>query len=83
MIRLSKLNGKEILLNSDQIEYIDTIPESKLIMMNGQYHLVAESIDTIIERITAYKQECFMADGSVVRKNLIFDKAERNSTNDM
>lgn len=81
MIKLSKLNGKEILLNSDQIEYIDTIPESKIIMMNGQYHLVTESTDTIIERITAYKQQCFIADAEVVRKNMIFEKADQISGN--
>lgn len=81
MIKLSKLNGKEILLNSDQIEYIDTIPESKLIMMNGQYHLVTESTDTIIERITAYKQQCFRTDASAVRQNLMYDKADKNSEN--
>lgn len=70
MIGLTKLNGKEILVNSDQIEYIETIPESKIVMMNNEYLLVKESKDTILKRIIEYKKRCSSMEEDIVRKNL-------------
>ncbi len=58
MIELTKLNGEVILINPDQIEYIEIIPESKIIMINGRYHIVEESKDIIIEKIIYYKKSC-------------------------
>ena len=45
----------EIVINEDQIEYIEIIPESKIIMMNGKYHVVKESAEEIIQKTIAYK----------------------------
>lgn len=70
MIILTKLNGKEILVNSDQIEYIETIPESKIVMMNSEYLLVTESKDTILKRIVEFKKNCYSMEEEIVRKNL-------------
>lgn len=56
MIELTKLNGEPILINAGQIEYIELIPESKIIMMNGKYHIVSEDKDEIVKRILAFKQ---------------------------
>lgn len=54
MIELTKLNGEPILINPNQIEYIELIPESKIIMMNGKYHIVSEHKDEIIVRIIRF-----------------------------
>ncbi|CUX49276.1 flagellar FlbD family protein [Clostridium sp. C105KSO13] len=54
MIELTKLNGEPILINPNQIEYIELIPESKIVMMNGKYHIVCEYKDEIIVRIIRF-----------------------------
>ncbi len=54
MIVLTKMNRDKFLLNHTQIECIETIPESKIVMMNHDYYLVRESVDEIIEKITQY-----------------------------
>jgi flagellar protein FlbD len=54
MIRLTRLNDQEILINSAQIECIDVIPESKIIMMNGKFYIVKESIEVIIRKSMEY-----------------------------
>ncbi len=54
MIMLTKRNHEKFLVNHLQIEYIETIPESKIVMMNHDYYLVRESIEEIIERIAKY-----------------------------
>lgn len=54
MIVLTKINRERFLLNHLQIECIETIPESKIVMMNHDYYLVLESVDEIIHRIAEY-----------------------------
>ena len=54
MIKLTKRNGERFLLNHQQIESIEMIPESKIVMMNRDYFIVKESPDQIIRRITEY-----------------------------
>lgn len=71
MIKLTKLNGKEMLVNTEQIEYIESIPESKIVMMNGEYLLARESMDEIVERVTAYRQRCFEQNKDTVRENFL------------
>ncbi|MCI8834486.1 MAG: flagellar FlbD family protein [Ruminococcus sp.] len=64
MIMLTKLNNEKIVLNSAQIEAIEIIPESKVIMMNGKFYIVTESAEEIIEKTIAYngKVHCYRAD---------------------
>ena len=54
MIMLTKRNHEKFLVNHLQIEYIETIPESKIVMMNHDFYLVRESVDEIIDRIAKY-----------------------------
>lgn len=54
MIALTKMNGERFVVNHDQIECIEEIPESKVVMMNHDYYLVQESIDEIINKIMTY-----------------------------
>ena len=52
-IRL-KLNNVKIVLNCTQIESVELIPESKVIMMNGKFFIVKESAEEIIEKMIEY-----------------------------
>ena len=54
MILLTKRSGDKFLVNHQQIEYIEMIPESKIVMMNHDYYLVLESVDEIIDKIARY-----------------------------
>ena len=54
MIMLTKLNNEKIVLNSAQIESVEFIPEAKVIMMNGQFYIVKESAEEIIEKTIEY-----------------------------
>ena len=56
MIKLTKLNNAEIIVNEDQIEYIEIIPESKIIMMNGKFHIVKESADEILDKVIEFRR---------------------------
>ena len=54
MIVLTKRNHEKFLVNHLQIECIESIPESKITMMNHDYYLVRESVDEIIHKIVNY-----------------------------
>ena len=54
MIVLTKRNHEKFLVNHLQIEYIESIPESKIVMMNHDYYLVRESTEEIIHKIAEY-----------------------------
>lgn len=54
LIELTKLNKETILINPLQIEFVEIIPESKITMMNGKFHIVSESKEEIIERVTEF-----------------------------
>ncbi|MCI8502135.1 MAG: flagellar FlbD family protein [Oscillospiraceae bacterium] len=54
MIVLTKRNGDKFLVNHDQIECIEMIPESKVVMMNHDFYLVLETADEIVEKIALY-----------------------------
>lgn len=54
MITLLKMNGERFLLNHNQIEYIELIPESKIVMMNHDYYIVRDTVEEIIQKIARY-----------------------------
>ncbi len=64
MIVLTKLNNQQILLNCAQIEAVELIPESKIIMMNGKFYIVKESAEEIIKKTIEYngKIHCYHTD---------------------
>lgn len=54
MIMLTKINREKIVINEAQIESVELIPESKILMMNGRYYVVRESAEEIIEKCIEY-----------------------------
>ncbi|MEZ3488064.1 MAG: flagellar FlbD family protein [Lachnospiraceae bacterium] len=64
MIMLTKLNNTKIVLNCAQIESVELIPESKILMTNGKFYIVKEGAEEIIEKTIEYngKIHCYRAD---------------------
>lgn len=55
MIVLSKLKSRErFIVNHNQIQHIEFIPETKVVMMNKEYYLVEESGEEIVQKIAEY-----------------------------
>ena len=55
MIRVTKLDSTEYFLNPHQIECIEIRPDTTLVMLSGKHHIVREEVDTVLERIEAYR----------------------------
>ncbi|MFN0059553.1 MAG: flagellar FlbD family protein [Planctomycetota bacterium] len=54
MIRVTKLNGKELLLNAELIKFVEETPDTVITLINNERVLVAEKLDKIIERVIDY-----------------------------
>ena len=54
MIVLTKMNHEKFLVNHLQIECIELIPETKIVMMNRSYYLVRETAEEIVQKIAEY-----------------------------
>ena len=54
MIILTKMNSDKFLVNHLQIECIELIPETKIVMMNRSYYLVRETAEEIVQKIAEY-----------------------------
>lgn len=57
MIYLTKLNNEGFVLNSNHIESVEIIPESKVVLTSGKYYLVQESVDEIIRRVIEFNAQ--------------------------
>lgn len=57
MIYLTKLNNEGFILNSNNIESVEIIPESKVVLTSGKYYLVQESVDEIIRRVIEFNAQ--------------------------
>ncbi len=54
MIMLTKTSDERFMVNHLQIECIELIPETKIVMMNRDFYLVRETVQEIVDKIAAY-----------------------------
>lgn len=54
MIRLTRINGEEFVINCRHIERLESIPESNVTLVNGKHYVVLEEIDEIIDRVIEF-----------------------------
>jgi flagellar protein FlbD len=58
MIRLSRLDGQEFILNADLIETIEMTPDTVIVLVTHRKLVVRESADEVINRVIAYRRAC-------------------------
>ena len=56
MIRVTRINDAELVVNADMIEFVESIPESMITLTTGKKIMVKETIDEIIERVAEFKK---------------------------
>lgn len=57
MVKVTRLNDTELVVNADQIESIERIPDNIICLTTGKKIMVKETIDQVIDRVTAFKQQ--------------------------
>lgn len=59
MIRVTRLNNSEFVLNAELIETIEATPDTIVTLTTERKYVVRESVDEVIDRILSFKRECF------------------------
>lgn len=59
MIKLTKLNEKEFILNADLIETIEQTPDTKINLLNGKIVIVKETVGQVVEKSTTYYRKIY------------------------
>jgi flagellar protein FlbD len=59
MIKLTRLNGTEYYINPHQIECIEILPDTALMMLSGKNHIVREEADEVLGKIEAYYRRIY------------------------
>ena len=61
MIKLTRLDGEQFVLNADLIRYVERRPDTFITLTSGERIVVAESMDEVVERAVRYQQQkhCF------------------------
>lgn len=57
MIKVTRLNGKEVYVNPDLIETLESTPDTVITLTTGHKIIAVESIDDLIDRIVQYRHK--------------------------
>jgi len=54
MIRVTRLNGKEIVLNAELIRFVEQTPDTLITLTSGDRLLVKETMEEVVRRAIEY-----------------------------
>jgi len=56
MIKVTRLNDAQLVINADLIEFVEAIPDTIISLTTGKKIMVKESIDDVIEGVASFKR---------------------------
>ncbi|HOO76398.1 MAG TPA: flagellar FlbD family protein [bacterium] len=56
MIKVTRLNGQEMVLNADFIERVEGRPDTIITLTTGEQFIARESVDEIVGKVKDYKR---------------------------
>ncbi len=59
MIKVTRLNGKELYINCDHIEFLESTPDTIITLQNEKKIIVAESVKQVVDKIIGFKSKVF------------------------
>jgi len=68
VIRVTKFDGKSMILNADWIQSVEETPDTVITLTNGSTILVKDSVAEVVAAFEAYKQKQFLKPVSSLRK---------------
>ena len=54
MIRVTRLNGQPVVINSEQIKMVEQTPDTMITLLTGDRLMVKESVQEIVRRAIEY-----------------------------
>ncbi len=56
LIKLTRLDGRELIINADEIETVEATPDTVVSLVSGRKHVVKETTGELIDRVVAYRR---------------------------
>jgi len=60
MIRLTRLDGEQFLLNAELIRFVESRPDTFITLTTGERVVVRETMDQVLERTIRYQQSKYL-----------------------
>ena len=58
MIKLHRLNGKDFVVNAEQIQFIESTPDTMVTLSGGgEKFMVKETVDEVVNLVIEYKRQ--------------------------
>lgn len=57
MVKITRLNDMELIINCDLIEFMEATPDTTITMSTGKKIIAKESIDELIRKVIEFKGE--------------------------
>ncbi len=67
MIRVTRLNGSELVINADLIEFVEAIPDTIVSLVTGKKIMIKESTGDVIRKVAEFKR---LSSGPTVPKTV-------------
>ena len=59
MIQLHRLDGKQVVVNSDLIEFIEPIPDTMITLTSGNKFIVRETVPEVQHAVVNFRRSLF------------------------
>jgi flagellar protein FlbD len=56
MIKVTRLNGSELVINADLIEFVEAIPDTIVSLVTGKKIMIKESTNDVIRKVADFKR---------------------------
>lgn len=60
MIKLTKVDGREIVVNAEEIETVESSHDTTITLRSGRKIIVKETPEVISEQVIIYKRTCLI-----------------------
>jgi len=64
MVKVTRLNGQQFVVNADLIKFIETAPDTIVTLTTGEKLVVRENMDELVGRIVEYYRSLRIFPGS-------------------
>jgi flagellar protein FlbD len=62
MVKVTRLNGDEVVVNAELIESVEATPDTVLTLTTGKKLMVREPLRAVVEQVLAYRRALLQPD---------------------
>ncbi|WP_242843540.1 flagellar FlbD family protein [Thermincola ferriacetica] len=56
MVKVTRMNGREIVVNAELIEFVEATPDTVLTLSTGRKLVLQDTVDEVIEKVLEYRR---------------------------